>query len=130
MITYVYRNVMRHVLCVLYKNSVELYCETYVIVILRNHQCQESDRMMATAPLQPPTPFCFKKLDESPRWKRRFEQYHMASGLSAKDEEIQPSTLLYCLGTDADDILMTIRISDEDRKKYAKVLEKLDKFLK
>ena len=37
-------------------------------------------------------------------------------GLSAKDKEIQACTLLYCLGTDADDILMTTRITDEDRK--------------
>jgi len=83
---------------------------------------------MVTAPLHPPAPFCFSKPDEWPKWKRRFEQYHMASGLSTKDDEIQASTLLYCLGADADDILTTTRISDENRKKYAKGLEKFDEF--
>ena len=51
-----------------------------------------------------------------------------ASGLSTKDDEIQASILLYCLGADADDVLTTTRISDENRKKYAKVLEKFDEF--
>jgi len=85
---------------------------------------------MVTAPLQPPTPFCFSKPDEWPKWKRRFEQYHMASGLSTKDDEIKASTLLYCLGADADDVLTTTRITDNNRKKYTKVLEKFDEFLK
>jgi len=83
---------------------------------------------METAPLHPPAPSCFSKPDEWPKWKRRFEQYRMASGLSTKDDEIQASTLLYCLGADADDVLTTTRISDESRKKYTKVLEKFDKF--
>jgi len=83
---------------------------------------------MATAPLHPPAPFYFSEPDEWPKWKRRFEQYHMASGLSTKDNKIQASTLLYCLGANADDVLTTTRISDENRKKYTKVLEKFDKF--
>ena len=97
-----------------------------IIIIITITWCQELDRIMATALLQSPTPFCFNKPDEWPRWKRRFEQYRMALGLSAKDKEIQACTLLYCLGTDADDILMT----DKDRKKYVKVLEKLDEVFK
>ena len=35
-----------------------------------------------------------------------------------------------CLGSDADDILATTRISDENRKKYSKVLEKFDEYFK
>ena len=38
----------------------------------------------------------------------------MASRLSEKSNECQASTLLYCLGTDADDILTTTQISDKD----------------
>jgi len=41
-------------------------------------------------------------LFQQTRWvakmERRFEQYRMASGLSAKDDEIQASTLFYCVG--------------------------------
>ena len=77
---------------------------------------------------QPPTPFCFNKLDEWSRWKRRFEQFRIASGLSKKSDERQASTLLYCLGLDAEDVLTTATISTENRKKYKKVLEKFDEF--
>ena len=52
----------------------------------------------------------------------------MASGLSEKSDECQASTLLYYLSTDADDILTTTRISDKDRKKYSKVIEKFDQY--
>ena len=38
-------------------------------------------------------PFDFRKLDEWPRWLRRFEQYRVASDLSAEDEEKQVDTL-------------------------------------
>ena len=49
---------------------------------------------MASVPLQPPVPFSFNKMDKWPKWKRRFEQYRLASGLSEKSEECQASTLL------------------------------------
>ena len=83
---------------------------------------------MATAPFQPPAPFCFSKPEEWGKWKRRFQQYRVASGLSEKSDEYQASTLLYCLGVDAKDILTTTHISDDNRKKYDKVLEKFEDF--
>ena len=36
------------------------------------------------------------------------------------------ATLLYCLGEDAEDVLASTNISEEDRKKYDQVLEKFD----
>ena len=77
---------------------------------------------MATAPFQPPAPFCLSKPDKWPKWKSRFEQYHVASGLLEKSNKCQGSTFLYCLGTDADDVLTTTHISDDNRKKYDEVL--------
>ena len=64
---------------------------------------------MASVHLQPPAPFCFTKIDKWPKWKKRFEQYRMASRLSEKSGKCQASTLLYCLGEDADDTLMNFR---------------------
>ena len=83
---------------------------------------------MATysAPLQPPLPFRFDCPDEWPKWHCRFEQFRVASGLSKEDEEHQVSTLLYCLGEDADDVLTSTNISDKNRKKYTEVLAKFD----
>ena len=51
---------------------------------------------MANLRLSPPD--CFDKPDEWHRWKRRFEQFRLASGLSSEDDKRQISTLLYCLG--------------------------------
>ena len=77
-------------------------------------------------PINPPDRFDFKKPDEWPRWKRRFEQFKSASGLDKEEEGRQVSTLLYCLGEEAHDVLTSTSISEEDRKKYGKVMEKLD----
>ena len=60
----------------------------------------------------------------------RFEQYRQASGLMEKDEQRQVSTLLYCLGEEAEEVLNTTRISDKNRKKYQKVIEQFDAYFK
>ena len=85
---------------------------------------------MASIQLKPPQPFDFSKPDEWPRWKRRYEQYRHASGLAAEDDMRQVSTLLYCLGQEADDVLSATGISEEDRQKYDKVMEKLEDHFK
>ena len=64
--------------------------------------------------LQPPPTFSFDEPDEWPKWRRRFEQFRVASGLSKKDEIRQVSTLLYCLREEADDILASTNITDDD----------------
>ena len=52
----------------------------------------------------------------------------VAYGLSDKNDERQTrrqaSTLLYCLGADAEDVLLTTNITTKHLKKYQKVLEK------
>ena len=85
---------------------------------------------MANLRLQPPDPFNFRNPDEWPRWKRRFEQFRTASGLSTEDDLRQVSTLLYCLGEEADDVLISTNISEEDRKVYNSVMAKFDEFFK
>ena len=83
---------------------------------------------MASLRLQPPSPFDFKQPDSWPQWRRRFEQFRLASGLADESEEKQVSTLLYCLGEDAEDRLTSTNISAGDRKKYEAVLNKFDEF--
>lgn len=85
---------------------------------------------MANVRLQPPDSFNFRNPDDWPKWKRRFEQFRSASGLITEDEVRQVSTLLYCLGEEADDVLTSTNISDGDRKKYDPVMAKLDEFFK
>ena len=85
---------------------------------------------MASIQLKPPQPFDFAKPDEWPRWERCYEQYRHASGLLAEDDMRQVSTLLYCLGQEANDVLSAMGISDEKRQKYEKVMEKLEDHFK
>ena len=86
--------------------------------------------MANSIPVAPPEQFDFKRPDEWLRWKRRFEQFLCASGLDKEGDERKIGTLLYCLGPDADDVLTSTSIGDEDRKKYAQVVAKLDAHFK
>ena len=47
---------------------------------------------MAGIHCQPPEKFNFKQPNEWPRWSKRFEQFRVASGLSAESEARHCST--------------------------------------
>ena len=89
-----------------------------------------SNREMAQIRLQPPNRFNFREPEEWPRWKRRFEQFRVASGLKTEDPEKQVSTLLYCLGEEAEAVLESTNINDDERKVYDTVLKKFDDFFR
>ncbi|XP_064622558.1 uncharacterized protein LOC135484804 [Lineus longissimus] len=85
---------------------------------------------MATAmpyQVQPPEKFNFKP-DDWPKWKRRFNRFREASGLSTKSQENQVNTLIYCMGDEADDILNSITLTDDDRRSYDVIVEKLESY--
>ena len=50
----------------------------------------------------------------------------MASGLSAKDDEMQVNTLIYAMGDEGDDILRSFDLSEVDCKKYDVVRGKFE----
>ena len=85
---------------------------------------------MAVLQLKPPEPFNFKTPDEWPRWRKRFEQFRIASGLSEDSVEKQISTLLYCLGEEAESVLSSADTTADDQKDYKKITDKLDEFFK
>ena len=85
---------------------------------------------MVTLTLQPPAPFDFSKPDDWPKWIKCFEQYRVASKLSKDSGARQVSTLLYCLGEEAEDVLSSTNIQEEDKTDYSKVLEKFNGFFK
>ena len=80
----------------------------------------------ATYQVSPPEQFNFSHPAEWPKWARRFERFRRASGLAEKDEEAQVNTLLYSMGDEADDILRSFRLSEEDAKSYDTVKSKFD----
>ena len=81
---------------------------------------------MASLHLEAPEHFDFRSPGDWPRWKKRFEQFRLASGLVKESEEQQISTLLYCLGEDSEDVLGSTNITEAERKEYATVLEKFN----
>ena len=85
---------------------------------------------MATGQLPTPEPFDFTNPDSWSRWKRRFEQYRAASGLTASPALRQVTTLLYCMGDEANDVLATTDITEEEKKVYDTVITKFDAYFK
>ena len=59
------------------------------------------------------------------KWIRRFECFRIASGLSAKDK-VQVNTLIYTMGDEADDILRSFNLSEDDYKRYDAVKSKFE----
>ena len=64
-----------------------------------------------------PESFCFKHPKEWPKWIRRFERYHLASGFDKKSLVVQVNALIYNMGDQADNILLSFELSDEDKNK-------------
>ena len=89
---------------------------------------QRCVRKMSQLQLKPPDPFDFKAPDDWPRWRRRYEQFHVASGLMDADEKQQVSTLLYCVGEEAESVLSSTGVTADERKQYAAVMGKFDEF--
>ena len=82
---------------------------------------------MATSfQISPPESFSFTNPEEWPKWIRRFERYHLASGLSNKSAEVQVYALIYHIGDQADDILTSFGLLDND-KKYNMVKAKFER---
>ena len=84
---------------------------------------------MTTVRLKFPGPFDTRKPDEWRRYIQRSEQFRVASGLAGEGEPRQVSTLMYCMGEEADGILASTNVTAEERKVYKTVLSKLDGFL-
>ena len=82
--------------------------------------------MATTYQVQPPEAFNFSRPEEWTKWSRRFEHFRNASGLGDKSEEAQVNTLIYSMGDEADDILHSLNLSEDERKAYAVVKGKFD----
>lgn len=76
---------------------------------------------MATFQVSPPESFDFDKPAEWPRWLQRYERFASASGLNAKEEVQQVNTLIYCMGSKADEIMATFGLTNEQARKIKTV---------
>ena len=71
---------------------------------------------MAEIHLQPPDPFEFRTLDNWLHWRGCFEQFRVASGLKEASASKQVNMLLYCLGAEAESVLMSTNITEDEQK--------------
>lgn len=69
---------------------------------------------MNVCQLQPPGDFKFSTPGKWPIWFQRFETYRKASGLAQKSEDTQVSTLIYVMGSEAEEIVNSLKLSDAD----------------
>ena len=83
---------------------------------------------MAEIRITPPENFTFSRPEEWIKWIRRFERFRQASGLAEKEEVSQIHTLIYTMGDEAEDILTSFRLTEEQRKNYTTVVEKFDSY--
>ena len=81
---------------------------------------------MAAYQVAPPEQFDFSRLDDWPKWVRRFEKFRCMSGLTDKAEAVQVHTLIYSMGDAADDILKSFHLTEEESKTYGTVKDKFD----
>ena len=59
---------------------------------------------------------------------RRFERFREASGLSTKLPAEQVNTLVYCMGEEADDILTSLHLTEDENGPYEVVKQKFDTY--
>ena len=79
--------------------------------------------VMAEIRITPPENFTFSRPEEWTKWIRRFRQ---ASGLAEKEQTSQIHTLIYTMGDEAEDVLTSFRLTEEQGKSYTTVVEKFD----
>ena len=73
-------------------------------------------------------PFTFSCPEEWDRWIRRFERFRVASGQTLRGDDVQVNTLIYTMLDQADNILHSLTLSEEDRKNYSVVKDKFNSY--
>src|SRR5436190_15567766 len=69
----------------------------------------------------PPSQFNFKQPQSWDKWIKRFERYSTLSGLDKSTSENQVTTLIYCMGEEAEDILSASNLTEDDKKDINKI---------
>ncbi|KAI4901672.1 hypothetical protein NFI96_008116 [Prochilodus magdalenae] len=81
------------------------------------------------AKFNPPSEFKFDRPADWPEWKQRFSRYRLATKLNKDNGEIQVSSLIYSMGSEAEKIFSSFSFdSEEEGKDFDKVLKKFDEY--
>ena len=81
---------------------------------------------MTSFRVEVPEKFNFSRQEDWPKWSLRFERFRQASGLAKEDETSQINTLIYAMGDQADDILISFKLTEAQLKKYDVVKKSFD----
>ena len=71
---------------------------------------------MATFQFTRQNKFDFLKSQTWEKWFQRFETFQSASRLAENDQAIQINSLIYCMGSEADDILDSLTLTINEKK--------------
>ena len=63
-------------------------------------------------------------------WKSSFMMYRKITELDKKEEDMQITTLKYCMGIKSESIMKTMNLTDEDQKNFETIISKLDSYFK
>lgn len=101
-----------------------MYCWSYIQFTLHVACMNQATSQLH---LRPPGTVWFQK---SGWWNSQFEQFWVTSGLTLDSVDKQFSTLLYCLGEQAETVLTSTNITGEECKVYETVIAKASRFTK
>lgn len=80
---------------------------------------------MAQFQVSPPEKFLVKA-DKWTKWIKRFERFCIASVLGAQEQGNQGNALIYSMGEEAEDILVSLHLTVMKTGAYARVEVKLE----
>ena len=81
------------------------------------------------AKFAPPQSLDFSQPATWPAWKQRFERYATISKLTKEDKDIQVSMLIYCMGSNAEEIFAAFTWdNDDDQKDPDKVMKRFENY--
>uniref|UniRef100_A0A669BXN3 Gypsy retrotransposon integrase-like protein 1 n=1 Tax=Oreochromis niloticus TaxID=8128 RepID=A0A669BXN3_ORENI len=80
---------------------------------------------MSQFQVTPPEKFTFRS-DDWTKWIKRFDRFRIASGLETQADENQVNALIYTMGEEAEDILVSLHLTPEEASDYETVKRRLD----
>ena len=64
------------------------------------------------------------------KWKSQYETFRLLTEIGKKPGEVQVASLRYCMGPEAEDVMRTFNLSEDEQKDYKTVLAKFDSYFK
>ena len=65
-----------------------------------------------------------------PEWKGAFLMYRRITELDKKDQEMQITTMKYCMGIKCESIIKTMNLTEDDMKSFDTMVSKFDSYFK